>query len=425
MEDGWTWIIVLLMLGGYILIETLGSLGALAIVEGFSNYREPLREDSERIKGGRDMRFAAANVNLDGIGSVAVDFCRAVTNPFHTARVTDDGSLCVICERADGGAPLQSHSVRDGFRMSRDDYWTERGDYCRILKDDATGEWSSQCLVPGKHAFKDTEMIDADPPPRIKDLLHAYDGILMWFRFVDDRLDYAGNAICSSGSKGVEFSEVLAPLKTRGVQLNRDLAVETRGFLRVGERSGTSRQAGEASSPTHSTPTHSTDQSNLLAPLGPTISPRQIRAISCWVWWDVIESGATLFEAHNSSEVVHRKDRIALGVEGEGYFFEIWDEEQRIMRINAPMGSVNVGVWQHVTVTTTDSTAWWPTWQFFIDGALVATKSDGRLSPAMELVEASIGRGVRGCIVDFRLSRVPLDPPATMDWARPRLYASP
>lgn len=424
MEDGWTWIIVLLMLGGYILIETLGSVGVLAVVEGFSNYRVPLNEDTERIKrGGRDMRFAAANVNLDGIGSVAVDFCRAVTNkevpnPFHTARVreSDDGTLCVICERADNGAPLQSHSIRDGFRMSRDDYWTERGDYCRILKDDATGEWSSQCLVPGKHAFKETEMIDADPPPRIKDLLRAYEGILMWFRFVDDRLDYAGNAICSSGSKGVEFSEVLAPLRTRGVQLNRDLSVETRGFLRVGE------SGGETQNPQES---QQIRQSNLLAPLGPTISPRQIRAISCWVWWDFIETGATLFEAHNPNDTIRRKDRIALGVEGEAYFFEIWDEEQRIMRINAPMGSVVAGVWQHVVVTTTDSTAWWPTWQFFIDGALVSTKSDGRLSPAMELIEASIGRGVRGCIVDFRVSRVPLDPLATMEWARPRLYASP
>lgn len=410
MDDGWTWIIVLLMLGGYILIEILGSLGALAIVEGFSDFREPLRED--RLKGGRDLRFAAANVNLDGVGSVAVDFCRAVKN------ADDDGSLCVICERADGGAPLQSHSTRDGFRMSRDDYWTERGEYCRILKDDATGEWNAQCLVPGKHAFKDIEMIDADPPPRIKDLLRAYDGIMIWFRFVDDHLDYAGNAICTSETTGVEFSNVLAPIKTRGLQLNRDLAVETRGFLRVGELASL---VSQSQNPQES----QTEQSNMLGPLGPMISPRQIRAISCWVWWDSIDSGATLFEAHNPSKVVLRKDRIALGIEGEAYFFEIWDEEQRIMRVNAPMGSVKTGEWQHVAVTTTDSTAWWPTWQMFLDGSLVASKTDGRLSPAMELGEASIGRGVRGCIVDFRVSRVPLDPLATMEWARPKLYASP
>jgi hypothetical protein len=113
---------------------------------------------------------------------------------------------------------------------------------------------------------------------------------------------------------------------------------------------------------------------------------------------------------------------------GATYFFEIWDREQRIMRLDGPMGAAKVGEWQHVAVTVTDATAWWPTWQMWINGALVGEKSDGRLSPAIELKENYIGKNVRGCMQDFRMYSTPLTPDklkATIAWAKPRLHPMP
>ena len=110
------------------------------------------------------------------------------------------------------------------------------------------------------------------------------------------------------------------------------------------------------------------------------------------------------------------------------YFFEIWDEEQRIFRINAPMGSARTNEWQHVVLTTTDATAWWPTWQLWINGVVVAEKKDGRLSPAMVLRDNFIGRGVRGCLKDFRVYNAPMTKDKIVEaiaWSKPRLHPNP
>jgi hypothetical protein len=122
-----------------------------------------------------------------------------------------------------------------------------------------------------------------------------------------------------------------------------------------------------------------------------------------------------------------KKPDPALGATGR-YFFEIWDEESRIMRLDAPMSSARTDRWQHVAVTTTDATAWWPTWQFWIDGRLVSEKTDGRLSPAMEIAENFIGKNVRGCIQDFRMYSKPLTADkllSTIRFSKGRLHPLP
>jgi hypothetical protein len=98
------------------------------------------------------------------------------------------------------------------------------------------------------------------------------------------------------------------------------------------------------------------------------------------------------------------------------------------MRLDAPMTSARVGEWQHVAVTVTDDAAWWPTWQMWINGSLVAEKADGRMSPAMELKENYIGKGMRGCIQDFRMYSTPLVPSKLKEaiaWSKPKLHPSP
>lgn len=472
--------IVLLLIAGYLLLESMPSYFTLGTLhEGFTTQVVSVEADSEA----RDARYAASNVDLQHTG-YAVDFCRAVGDG-------EDGDLQVICDRADGSAPLVSRTVRDGFRMSRDDYWSAKGDYCRILKEtDGDDTWSAKCAVPTKdlRTFKKEELTDGDPPPSIQRMLRAYDGVLVWWRFVDDRVEYAQNAAFAEvGTPVFPPSKLLNPLKSRGLQLNRELSVEPRDYLRIGEQSGEQSgiRSGEQSGTRSGEGSREGTSDTLFAPFQHIISPRQIRAFAFWVWWDGFESGATVFEAHNVSKAVHRKDRIAIGIEGGGpdpsppqipvpgaqevtpqtllaigdqltlptqehphiptptsltttgsvsltqsatYYFEIWDEEQRIMRLTAPMSSAKTNSWQHIVVSTTDGSAWWPTWGLWIDGELVATKTDGRLSPAMVLTEVSVGKRMRGCLMDFRIYRSPLDPAKikeTMEWAKERLMPNP
>ena len=448
----WTVILVLALLVGYIVSETVGS----TLKEGFAT---PLRTDVSEEVGGyrRDERYTASFVDIQGIG-VATDFCRAVY------RATDPDSLRISCAlgQREGMNTMEYNSLtkREGFRFSRDDYWTQRKghnrmDYCRILKDADTGEWYSSCAVTSHDGFKKKEERDANPPLAIQGLLEAYEGIMTWFRWQDDRDDYAQTAAFSVHGSPV-WPTLLKPEVTRGLQLNRwpaasqeagEPAPPIRDFLRWGE-AGTFE-------------------------LNQAIQPRQIRAIAFWVWWDAFEKGALIMECKNPSRSTSKMDRIALGVEGGGpdlpgiheakpaqelrpdvvqaigqmtepsspselrpatpskaatYFFEIWDQEQRIMRLNGPMGSAKTGAWQHVAVTTTDATAWWPTWQMWIDGVMVSEKTDGRLSPAMELKENYIGTSVRGCIQDFRMYSTPMIPGkinAAISWGKPKLHPMP
>jgi len=452
----WTIIIVLVLLVGFIINETIGP----RLHEGFANPRRSdigLSTDGWTEAGGfkRDLRYKEAFVDIQGLG-VATDFCRAVK------KQSDPDSLHIACAlgQRDGMNTMEynSRTKGEGFRFSRDDYWTinpktKRSDYCRIVKDDNTEEWITECAVTGRNGFQKQEERDTSPPPAIQELLEAYQGILVWFRWRDDEEDYAKNAEFSIFGVPI-FPSLLNPEVSRGLQLNRwpvarqeagEEAPPIRDYLCWGEKD--------------------------TLELNQTISPRQIRAISCWVWWDAFEKGATIVECLNPSKAVGNKDRIALGVEGGGpdlapatltkaatelrpeliqaigqltepalltrphkpspsatYYFEIWDEEQRIMRLSAPMGSAKVGEWQHVAVTVTDGAAWWPTWQIWINGSLEGEKVDGRLSPAMEITENYIGKNLRGCIQDLRIYGTPMPPrklKAAMEFSKKKLHPLP
>ena len=391
----WSVTVVLVLLAAYIVSETVGF---SFIRESFTN--PPTISETEPGGYVRDSRYRDGIVDVQGSGQ-PTDFCRVLR------KGTNMGTLHMSCDLGgarDGMNPLEynTRTVAEGFRLSRDDYWrsrgTKRSDYCRILKDDETGEWYSSCAIASHDGFKTAEERDSNPPPPIQNLLSAYEGILVWFRWHDDREDYAKNAEFTVFGKP-EFSDLLRADVSRGLQLNRDLAKPAGDYLRWGETE--------------------------TLVLSQTIQPRQIRAFTFWIWWDAFEKNATVLECNNNST----HDRIAIGIEGGGldlpsfddtdqsqskpkpkpnttsakYYFEIWDSEQRIMRLNAPMSSARINQWQHIAITTTDDSAWWPTWQMWINGVLVAEKKEGRMSPAMEIQNATIGRGVRGCLKDFRV----------------------
>lgn len=457
-------IVVITLLIGYVLYETVGE----PVREGFA---VPRRTDIGYAADGwgeetgfvRDMRYAEAFVDIRGRGT-AIDFCRAI------ARANDPDSLHVACALGtrDGMSTREytSRTKAEGFRFSRDDYWrvnqTNKGrmDYCRILRDEDTGTYQAMCAVAGADGFKSSEIVDTEPPAAIRQLLEAYAGALVWYRWRDDREDYTGNTVTEAHGRP-EWSTLLRPDVTRGLQLNRWPAAA---------------QAAALPAP----PAHDYlrwGEADTLA-LDQVVAPRQIRAIAFWVWWDAFEKGATVVEASAGG----KRHRIWFGVEGNGadlapvgnrvatpaqelspqdilavgqltepavlvntpavqqpahltntsrtatYVFEIWDDESRIMRIASPMGAARTGVWQHVVVTTTSHEDWWPTWQLWIDGGLVATKTDGRMSPALELTQNFIGRGLRGCLQDLRVYNRPMTEKkiaAAIGWGKGVLHPNP
>ena len=455
---GWPAIIVLVLLAGYVLSE------AMKVTEGFV---VPRRTDiglasegwTEETGWERDLRYSETFVDIQGLG-VASDFCRAV------AKTNKPESLHMSCALGtrEGMNTMEYNgpTVAEGFRFSRDDYWrasdsirkAKRMDYCRILRDPVTEEWIPVCSLAGPTSFGKEEIIDATPPSSIQLLLEAYEGALVWFRWIDDQQDYIGNASFLKKGEAV-FPTMLKPVVSRGLQLNRwpqaaqDTGIQApplQDYLIWGEKG-----------------THELHQA---------IPPRQLRAFAFWVWWDGFEKDARILESYNLDEHGKGKqDRLIIGVDGGGtelhptlktrpaaevrpelihalgqltepaaiaaqprpsqkatYFMEIWDQENRIMRLDGPMDSAKTGQWQHVAFTTTNSDDWWPTWQLWIDGAMVGERQDGRLSPAMTLVANTIGRNMRGCLQDFRVYRTSMTPAkikAAAVWNKKRLHPLP
>ena len=454
---GWPAIIVLVLLAGYIVSE------AMKVTEGFVVPRRtdigPAADGWKEESGWeRDLRYSETFVDIQGLG-VASDFCRAI------AKTNKPESLHMSCALGtrEGMSTTEYNgpTVANGFRFSRDDYWrsseaktTKRMDYCRVLRNSATEEWMPICAIAGPDGFKKEEIIDDAPPPSIQILLEAYEGALVWFRWIDDTVDYIGTAGFTTKGEAV-FPMMLKPVVSRGLQLNRwPQAAQDAGipapplqdYLVWGEKG-----------------THELHQA---------IPPRQIRAIAFWVWWDGFEKDARILESYNVDEHSKtRNDRFVIGVDGGGtvlhptpktrpavevrpevvqavgqltepavvaaqprpsktatYFFEIWDQENRIMRLDGPMDSAQTNKWQHVVFTTTSSDDWWPTWQLWIDGVMVGERQDGRMSPAMTLAVNSIGRNMRGCLQDFRIYQTAMTPAkikAAVAWNKKRLHPLP
>lgn len=446
----WLTLLVLGLLVAYVVSETVGK----KLHEGFSSARRsdigPVSEGWTHEETGwiRDLRYTESFANVQGL-DIAGDFCRAVSK---NGRPSSLHIACALANR-DGMDSMEYHSptVAEGFRMSRDDYWraltdSGRTDYCRILQDKDTGLWSASCAVASSKGIGPREIRDTSPPDFIKSLLDAYKDAVTWYRWQDDAEDYAKQSAIEVRGNPV-FPSLIRPTKTRGLQLNR--------------WSQASQEAGIPAPPLEDSLGWGEPQTLVL---DQDIKPNQIRAISFWVWWDSFEKGARVIECANGKQdlvwigvepggeplrpaplliqqVAEVRPEQFLGMQGpnrdrvtqtdtpipEGtYVFEIWDKEQRIMRLTSPTAKRNT--WQHIAVSTTDTTTWWPTWTMWIDGVKVNEKVDGRAIPALTLANNVIGKNVRGCLQDFRVYRAPMTETkikAAMNWSKPLLHPMP
>jgi hypothetical protein len=439
----------------------------------------------------RNQRYSEAYVDVQRLGYKA-DFCRVVEKEQHPE------TRMVACALAgqEGLDPFmyRTESMRSGMRFSRDDYFRDvngdgRDDYGRILKmtPAPNDTWEARAVIAGLSRFKQSaEMSDNSPPPDIAELLYFYEGIMVWYRFFDDILDYGENT--QLGLAGdMNIDETPRRVKTKGLGFNRmEAAAEgtkppQNQFIKIGE--------------------------NPQLEFNTKVQLRELRAISVWVYFDEFTQNARIFDFGNGAG----KDNVLLGIEGKGndpgafgrlnaappatatvcntrrsaevspqdflkstdanveewecpeaptissnypedevtpgvdakanLLFEIWDTQQRKMRVRL-LNSIPLKKWVHVALTTTDKVAFRPTWVLYIDGVEVFKHEDGHMPLQSYTTKNYLGRsnweGVssqyqdaderfRGSMFDFRLYRSPMSADKikkTVAWGKRRLESS-
>ena len=169
----------------------------------------------------RDNRYFHNYVDMQRFGTTA-DFCRFVQqgddiqNKFLACALGGTENLSSISFR--------SQSVKQGFVLSRDDYMRDingdgRYDYCRIVKD-GDGTFLTKCNLATETGFEVQMTPDTEPPPEIQTLLTFYQGIAFWLRLRDDMVDYAQNLYVNTTGKAHVEEVPPNPVTTEALTLN-------------------------------------------------------------------------------------------------------------------------------------------------------------------------------------------------------------
>ena len=455
-------------------------------LEGFYPKRSDIVPGQTKEDNGwvRDLRYKEEYVDVQKIG-LKHDLCRVVM------RHDDPGSMIMACALAGtDGTPSRTYttlSKAKGFVFSRDDYFREnkhsgRADYCRIKKiaQSPNDKWESYCTQGKIDMFSSKEVRDTEPPPKIIDLLWFYEGLMIWYRFKDDMLDYAQNThIGLAGHVNIDQDPLLPT--TEGLKINALTKIQQSNpppaeqFLRIGE--------------------------NEELEFDDKVEIRNLRSFMFWAKFDQFTNNAHIFDFGNGAG----HDNVYFGIEGTGndtdthkkksldnhptdddivcqraapreldprvfmkyteanveiydcpgpepiapatniidlkteeirntfisgheepipkkkanILFEIWDKEQRKMRIKC-IDALEEGKLHHIACTVTDM-SFRPTWKIYIDGVNIYTHQEGHLPQANYTTKNYIGRSnwedeqsqysderFRGTLFDFRMYRVPL-----------------
>jgi hypothetical protein len=371
----------------------------------------------------RDSRYFSGYVDVQRL-SVDHDFCRMVMPQTGAA---DDRFLACALGGTQGlsSVSFRSRSVKQGFRISRDDYMAKLANdtmsYCRILKvNDLQTPYQIVCTSSTDTGFKAPilDITDPNPPKEIAQLLDFFVGIVFWLRLIDDMVDYAGNLTVMTGA-GIGIEEVPPrPPVARTLMFDG-----INQFLRLG------------------------DSPDLT--FGDTVNLRYLRAVSLWVKFDEFTNNAHIFDFGNGAG----KDNVWLGIVGRGnaeaqmqpirmngcllqnestvpdypsgaqnpeettpqnlmettsanvnefscqkpevfgremppvqpfavppfksetadLVYEIWDSQQRKLHVQVP-GVFKLKQWTHVVITATNSDATRPTLAFYVNGQLANTE---------------------------------------------------
>lgn len=231
----------------------------------------------------QDRRYFAGYADVERYG-VKNDFCRMVSE----GDSTDMTSLffaCALAGTKGKSTGFRTQTVKDGFKISRDDYMRDimkegRDAYCRILLKDGT--YQPLCRRSLDLRFSDRDEFDPEPPEAIKTLMDFYSGCEMWLRLRDDMIDYVDRAVIQVAG-GMKIDPTPNPTVTRGLYFNG-----TDQFVRLGD----------------------TDELSL----GNKIKMRMIRAFSVWVKFDKFTNNAHIFDFGDGAGI----NNVFLGILGKG-----------------------------------------------------------------------------------------------------------
>jgi len=229
----------------------------------------------------QDLRYFAGYADVQRYG-VKNDFCRVVTLS------GEEGLMfaCALAGTKGGPVDFRSRTVKDGLRLSRDDYMRDiikdgRDAYCRILRHtDRT--YQPLCVRATDTGFNTKDDIDTDPPEEIVTLLDFYAGCELWLRFYDDMLDSIGRAVVQYKG-GLSIDQTPRPTITQALHFNGQDQ-----FIRFGDTSELS--------------------------LGNIVQMRSIRAFSVWVKFDAFTNNAHIFDFGDGAGV----NNTWLGILGKG-----------------------------------------------------------------------------------------------------------
>jgi hypothetical protein len=455
--------------------------------------RADVTPGQDREDGGwiRNPRYSEAYVDVQNLGYKA-DFCRVIE------KEGQPESRMVACALAgqEGLDPYvyRTENQRSGFRFSRDDYYRDvngdgKDDYGRILKMTPAPKdtWEARVVLAGLTRFKQgMEVTDTSPPPDIADLLWFFEGTMLWFRWFDDMLDYSENARLQIAGKAA-VDETTRRTKTKGLQLNRlrdeDVAVKpfAEQYLAVGENpamefdtkvqvrelrafcawinmdafsnnarffdfgngagksnvfvgiEGRGPQVAFGAMGPRPGPTNEVCSRNPAVEQLPLdylkTSDADVDNLDC----SGLEDIPSTYPSDEKPGAVPDKANL---------IFEIWDTEQRKMRIRV-LQCIPKRRWFHLAITTTDNDAFRPTWHIYVDGVKIFEELDGHMPMTSLVTKNFIGRSnwedvssqyadgderFRGSMYDFRLYRKPMSAAKikrTVEWGKTKLEGMP
>jgi hypothetical protein len=399
--------------------------------------RGDISQGSEQSGYIQDPRYFLGYADVQRLG-FDHDFCRMVESK------SDETIKFFACALAGtenlNGISYRTPTVREGFRLSRDDYMRDiegkgRAAYCRILKG-KSGTYQALCNRALDYEFDAELVLDTQPPAEIQTLLNFYEGCVFWYRFRDDMIDYVDNTkLLTVG--GLNVNETPNPPVTEGLKFN---GIDQ--FVRLGD--------------------------NVELSLGSVVPLRSLRGLMVWVYFDEFTNNAHILDFGDGPGM----NNVVLGILGRGdanisdagiirppllcgedttipdkpsgaqpcpvmspqelmmstsgnvndfecvgfedtprrlppsrvrdttvvgpkskasLLYELWDNQQRKMRIVVP-GVIPKRTWTHICITARSEDAFRPDIGIFVNGELVFVEPSGFLPQASTLEQCYLGK---------------------------------
>jgi hypothetical protein len=388
----------------------------------------------------QDKRYFQGYVDVQRLG-IEHDFCRMI---YPVGQEDNKFLACALAGTENlASTTFKTPNVRHGgFKISRDDYMRDinndgRADYCRILKG-KDGSWQALCNRAMDFDFDPIMVTDVNPPADIAMMLRFYEGCIFWYRFRDDMIDYVKNTQLSiAGSAKVDETPYADKTITEALQLNGidqflrlgdgpDLELGTLVPLRsmralmvwvyfdeftnnahildfgdgaghnnivlgiIGRGDGDITDAGSIRPPLLC----GTESTVPTGPSGaqavPVMSPQELMLTTAANVNDFTSVG---FEGTPRRLPPSRvQDKIRQGNPSKAtLLFEIWDQQQRKMRIRVP-SVLPKKKWTHICITSKNEDAFRPDIGVYIDGQQVFVEASGYLPQAGTLSNCYIGK---------------------------------